>query len=122
MHLKEVIPLLWVSNLETTVQFYTATLGFELSGLVPGAWALVRAGDAAVMFALPGRDMHFEKAVFTGSLYFYPEDLEAVWLALKDKVMVDYPIADFNYGMREFGIRDNNGYLLQFGALLTTDD
>lgn len=26
-----------------------------------------------------------------------------------------YPVEDFGYGMREFAIYDNNGYLLQFG-------
>jgi hypothetical protein len=26
-----------------------------------------------------------------------------------------YPLKDFDYGMREFTIRDNNGYILQFG-------
>ena len=34
---------------------------------------------------------------------------------MKDKAEVVYPIEDFDYGMREFAIRDNNGYLLQFG-------
>ena len=29
-----------------------------------------------------------------------------------------YPIEDFHYGMREFAIFDNNGYLLQFGQPL----
>jgi len=29
---------------------------------------------------------------------------------------VVYPIESFDYGMREFAIRDNNGYILQFGA------
>lgn len=28
---------------------------------------------------------------------------------------VVYPIETFAYGMREFAIRDNNGYILQFG-------
>jgi len=34
---------------------------------------------------------------------------------LKDKVEVCYGIENFHYGMREFAIYDNNGYLLQFG-------
>jgi len=34
---------------------------------------------------------------------------------LKDKVRVCYPLENFEYGMREFAIYDNNGYLLQFG-------
>jgi len=28
---------------------------------------------------------------------------------------VVYPLEDCAYGMREFAIRDNNGYILQFG-------
>ena len=33
----------------------------------------------------------------------------------QDKARVVYPIENFFYGMREFAIRDNNGYILQFG-------
>ena len=33
----------------------------------------------------------------------------------QDQCEVVYPIEDFDYGMREFAIRDNSGYLLQFG-------
>lgn len=31
---------------------------------------------------------------------------------------VCYAIENFGYGMREFGVYDNNGYLLQFGQPL----
>jgi hypothetical protein len=31
-------------------------------------------------------------------------------------VKIAYPMEDFEYGMREFAIYDNNGYMLQFGA------
>ncbi len=34
---------------------------------------------------------------------------------LKDKAAIVYPLEDFDYGMREFAIRDNNGYILQVG-------
>jgi hypothetical protein len=34
---------------------------------------------------------------------------------LKDQCKVEYPLEDFEYGVREFAIRDNSGYLLQFG-------
>jgi hypothetical protein len=30
-------------------------------------------------------------------------------------VAIFYPVEDFSYGLREFAIRDNNGYILQFG-------
>ena len=51
----------------------------------------------------------------TDSLYFRPDDVDEAWVALKDAVVVEYPIEDFDYGMREFAVRDCTGYLLQFG-------
>lgn len=56
-----------------------------------------------------------ERAAFTGSLYLRCDDVDAWWLRLRDVARVCYPIETFDYGMREFGIYDNNGYLLQFG-------
>ena len=41
--------------------------------------------------------------------------MNAWWELLKDKAEVVYPIEDFEYGMREFAIKDCNGYMLQFG-------
>ena len=40
---------------------------------------------------------------------------EPLWEQIKDKASVVYPIENFFYGIREFAIRDNNGYVLQFG-------
>ncbi len=47
----------------------------------------------------------------TGSLYFKTDDVDALWLRLKDRCKVEYPLEDFDYGMREFAIRDNSDYL-----------
>ena len=55
------------------------------------------------------------RPAFTGSLYFRVRDVDSLWTRLKDEARVCYPIDDFAYGMREFAIYDNNGYLLQFG-------
>ena len=41
--------------------------------------------------------------------------MTSMWWKLKDKARVCYGIEIFEYGMREFAIYDNNGYLLQFG-------
>ena len=51
----------------------------------------------------------------TGSLYIYPDNVDEVWELLKDKAIIEYPIENFDYGIREFAIRDCNGYLVQFG-------
>jgi hypothetical protein len=44
--------------------------------------------------------------------------VSALWTSIKDAVKVCYPMEDFHYGMREFAIYDNNGYMLQFGSPL----
>jgi hypothetical protein len=36
--------------------------------------------------------------------------LDSLWEKFRDKVVIVYPVEDFDYGMR-----DNNGYILQFG-------
>jgi hypothetical protein len=38
-----------------------------------------------------------------------------MWLKLKDKADICYSIETFPWGMREFAVYDNNGYILQFG-------
>ena len=41
--------------------------------------------------------------------------------AVKDKAKIVYPLEDFEWQMREFAIYDNNGYMLQFGQDISTD-
>jgi uncharacterized glyoxalase superfamily protein PhnB len=70
------------------------------------------------MFALPNEHRNIPKPIMSGSLYFRPDSVDAVWGQLKDKTKICYPIENFEYGMREFAIYDNNGYILQFGQPL----
>ena len=51
----------------------------------------------------------------SGSLYLYSSDVDAAWSELKEKAAVCYEIETFDYGMREFAVYDNNGYIVQFG-------
>lgn len=67
------------------------------------------------MLSVPNSHFPFDKAIFTGSFYFNVDDVDGMWARLKGQVQVCYPIEDFPYGMREYAIYDNNGYLLQFG-------
>ena len=106
--------MLQTTDLKGSIEFYTTVLGFECEGS-SDQWASVRRDNVAIMFALPGEHEAFSGPFFTGSLYINPDDVDALWERVKDKARVCYPIDNFDYGMREFGIYDNNGYLLQFG-------
>jgi hypothetical protein len=67
------------------------------------------------MLARPNEHEPFDGARFTGSFYFTTDNVDALWADLKTKAKVCYGIESFDWEMREFGIYDNNGYLLQFG-------
>ena len=107
MRLTDLRPVLWTEDLPSTVDFYTGVLGFECSD---------RNDDSvSLMIANPNEHTPYEKIGFTGSLYFTTDNVDVLWEKLKDKAKVCYGIEDFFYGMREFAVYDNNGYLLQFG-------
>jgi len=115
MKILDVTPMLTVTAMEPAIAFYRDILGFECLGSVEG-WACMGSDGIEVMLALPNAHPPFEKPLMTGSLYFLTDDTDAWWERLKDKCQVEYPIESFEYGMREFAVRDNSGYLLQFGA------
>lgn len=114
MKLNRLVPTLWTNDLDATITFYRDGLDFECANRMEG-WAMLKNDEVELMFSLPNAHEPFDKIQFTGSFYFHPDNVEDLWQQLKDKATVVYPLEDFDYGMREFAIRDNNGYMLQFG-------
>lgn len=114
MKILGVTPMLTVTAMEPAIAFYRDVLGFECAASQDG-WTCMSSNGVEVMLALPNAHLPFDKPVMTGSLYFNVDDADAVWNRVKDQCEVVYPIENFEYGMREFAIRDNSGYLLQFG-------
>lgn len=120
MRIERLTPIIWTTELEATVAFYQQTLGFVVDELRPEwNWAHLHRDEVQLMIAARSADEYFDGLPkFTGSFYFTVSDVDAWWEKLKDKVEVFYPIENFAHHMREFGIRDNNGYILQFGREL----
>lgn len=106
--------MLTVTAIEPAVAFYRDVLGFALVASMEG-WAAVARDGVEIMFALPNAHVPFERPHFTGSLYLRTDDVDAAWAQLKDRCRVEYAPETFDYGMREFAVYDNSGYLLQFG-------
>ena len=116
MSLINLRPMLWTEDLTGSVDFYTSVLGFRINEFNDEwGWTSLSKDDVSVMLSRPNDHMPYDKIGFTGTFYFNTDDVDRLWDELKDKARICYGIEDFFYGMREFAIYDNNGYLLQFG-------
>jgi uncharacterized glyoxalase superfamily protein PhnB len=123
MKYKALTPMMWTAELEATIEFYTTILGFNLEELNQerGLCSLTK-DKVSIMFAIPNQQTPFDGPKFTGSLYINIEEVDTLWAKLQNKATILYPIEDFEYGMREFAILDNNGYVLQFGKELDEEE
>lgn len=103
-------------NLTQTIDFYTNKLGFQLIELYPDShhptWANIKRENVEIMFTTQTAS---PKEAVKSSLYLYPTNVDAVWEEIKGIMEIELPIQTFDYGMREFAIRDCNGHLLHFG-------
>jgi len=116
MKLTSLRPIFYTNQLEASIQFYTEILGFTVVAQNNDwGWASLHSDQVEIMLAKPNEHTAFEKAMFTGSFYFSTDQVDAMWNHLKDRVKICYGIENFDWGMREFAIFDNNGYILQFG-------
>ena len=116
-----IVPNLLVRDMTATLMFYREKLGFRQSGRYPEegtpVWAEVaRDGIVLQFYSEPPQGTPAEPS-FSGTLYFYPEavaDLAQEW---QGQVEFAWGPEVMDYGMREFGIRDCNGYYLAFTEL-----
>src|ERR1051326_9636590 len=116
MKLDSLTPMLRTWDLPGTIEFYTRVLGFECESHEPDwGWTSLTYGTVSLMFSSPNEHEGDVAPAFTGSLYFRVREVDSLWSSLKDQARVCYPLETFPYGMREFAIYDNNGYVLQFG-------
>ncbi|MFY8097204.1 MAG: VOC family protein [Flavobacterium sp.] len=114
---KSIRPILWTNNLEESITFYCTVLGFKLDEKnADWGWASLTKEEVNLMLALPNEHTFIEKIGFSGSLYFEVTEVDKLWEEIKDKAKICYPPEVFEWGMKEFALYDNNGYLLQFGT------
>ena len=118
--LRALVPMLRVPDVPATVAWYRDTLGFSAHADGSDGWACLERDGIELMLSAFNAHEGDEATAFTGSLYLRCDDVDAWWDRLRDIAPVCYPIENFDYGMREFAVRDPNGFLLQFGQ--PTDD
>ncbi|WP_343702508.1 VOC family protein [Chitinophaga sp.] len=125
MKLLSPIPQLTAPSLKDTVDFYVSVLDFTCNTL-DEEWKIARIKKDKVTVELVHPQARFpynsgepfNAPVFTSGIYIHLDEgkgIDELWEKVKDKAEICFPVQDFDDGMREFGIYDNNGYLLQFG-------
>jgi uncharacterized glyoxalase superfamily protein PhnB len=114
-----VVPCLFVADMHESLEFYTEVLGFTQTGYFPIESAPIRTevrrDDVAILLFSEGRRMDVHTPALSGALYMFPTDVDRLANELNGKVPFVWGPSDTEFGMREFAIRDPNGYMLVFG-------
>ena len=120
MKFKSLHPILCTENLDETIGFYLHILGFSLNERNDDwQWASLQKDEVQIMISKPNQHEKLNGIGFSGSFYFNVENVDDLWQNLKIKANICYEIETFEWGMREFAVYDNNGYILQFGESVT---
>ncbi len=116
-------PMLQAKDIGETVRFYTEVLGFTVDAVWPEddpTFCSLDHGPVHVMFYCGEAAAEAPAGpALSGHLYLYTDDVLALHERLRDKVEVLWGPEVYSYGMREFAIREINGYTLAFGQPTT---
>lgn len=112
-----VVPSLLVRDIEETQAFYES-LGFAVSGFYPGkqnaSWIELERDGVTLQFHCQPPTGTPREPIFSGTLYFYPQNLDALLEEFRGQVEFAWGPEIMGYGMREFAVQDPNGYFLAF--------
>jgi len=112
---QRLVPALLVNDMAETLAFYRR-LGFELSACHPdpqhATWAEVSRDGVAIQFHTEAPGGTPPTPICSGTFYFYPEDVVILAEELRGIVEFAWGPEVMDYGMREFGVLDPNGYYL----------
>lgn len=115
-------PLLAVRNMKQTIEFYKDTLGFKTGMVFPDAdnpeYADV-SKDGMVLMFIPAKNVGIgseERLGIGVNLYMEIDgDIDGYYAELKSKgVKIAVEIKDEPFGIRDFTIKDIDGYQLTF--------
>jgi catechol 2,3-dioxygenase-like lactoylglutathione lyase family enzyme len=127
--LAPVAPELFVPDVDAAIRFYVERLGFELVRREAeggrGTFAIVALGDSIVMLAAQSHYAPMgggEIGAARGAgidVRFVVADVDAMYArCARAGVAIALDIGDRPYGLRDFIIRDGDGYRLRFASPL----
>jgi uncharacterized glyoxalase superfamily protein PhnB len=114
-------PYFPVADVSSIGAYYRDVLGFELEYAAgsPPEFAIYTRGGSSIMFRRviePSRICPNEAQGGTWDVFSWVDDAEALHHELSRRgATVVYPPVVQPYGMKEFAVRDPNGYVLGFG-------
>lgn len=121
MRIQRLVPMLGVTDLERTIGFYCDALGFrcvQRIGDPKPAWCFLERDGVALMFNQPPAEEMAEEVGRPKDLqifYLYTDDVVAQHTELRAKGLAVTDLRVTVYNMKEFELRDPDGYWLWFG-------
>jgi uncharacterized glyoxalase superfamily protein PhnB len=124
----DVTPNLVVSNLDRSLTFYRDVLGFSVVTTVPDqppyAFAWMQR-DTVNVFLNTEASAQLTTSSGTNTLFITLEatdrasGVDALFASVGDRAPVLMPLTDQFYGMREFTIKDPDGYIVTFAQRIS---
>ncbi len=121
---RKVAPMLLVEGVERGIRFYCEVLGGRLAAVYPEQpppeWASLELDGVELTLWEKGaaraehRGLEIPENPASTILYFYVDDVDALYEQVKEVAEVLMAPVDQFYGMREFTIRDPFGFILTF--------
>jgi hypothetical protein len=104
------------ADVARTIDWYQR-VGFELRGVYPESgeptWCELSRDGVVIQF-LGGETPWPETPGLTGTIYFYPESVEALHEEIKTHTQPAWGPEVREWGNREMGLQDPDGYFLTF--------
>jgi len=111
------VPALLVNDMRASLEFYQR-LGFAITALHPDEaspqWAEVKRDGVTLQFHVEPPHGMPASPTCSGTFYIYPDDVEALAAELRGRVQFEWGPEVMEYGMREFRVKDPNGYFIAF--------
>ena len=121
-HLIRSAPYFLVADIEKAATYYETVLGFrrDYTGGSPSQFVILSRDDLAIMLRLvsdPATISPNEQQGGTWDVFFWVNDADELCEEFKSKAaeLVYGPIIQTEYNMKEFAVRDIDGYVLGFG-------
>ena len=110
-------PIFPVEDPLASAEYYRDVLGFDINFKWedPPTYVVINRDDA-VGIHLVKREDNFEPSQAHTSLYIFVHDVDALHTEyLASGANIINPVGDRDYGMRDFDVRDPDGFILVFG-------